>query len=129
MLKMKTEDYFTKAKDVAIFFGKFFTYKKVGIVIDAIFDDTYDDLVASAVSHPNIKENIETVFNLYKEFETELLEYKAKWDSKEFFDRKIIATNPETKPYMHMIFLSLRSRDQWKEPFRRVAENKFIKGV
>ena len=128
MLKIKTEDYFTKAKDVAIFFGKFFTYRKLSIVVDAIFDDTYDDLVASAVNHPNIKENIETVFNFYKEFETELLGYRAKWNSGEFFrDRKLIATSPKTKPIMHSIFLSLKDRPQWKEPFRKLVFKKFIK--
>jgi T4 RnlA family RNA ligase len=127
MLKIKTEDYFTKAKDVAIFFGKFFTYRKIGIVVDAIFDDTYDDLVASATNHPKIKENIEAIYSLFKEFETELLEYKAKWDSGEFVDRKEIATNPETKPRMHMIFLSLKDREQWKSYFRTAAFTKFIK--
>lgn len=127
MLKVKTEDYFMKAKDVAIFFGRFFTYRKLSIVVDAIFDDTYDDLVASAFSHPNIKENIETVFAVYKEFETEMLEYSAKWASGEFSDRKVIATSPETKPKMHMIFLSLKSRDVWREPFRRMVFQKFIK--
>ena len=127
MLKIKTEDYFTKAKDVAIFFGRFFTYRKVSIVIDSIFDDTYDDLVASTVPYPKIKENIEIIFNFYKEFENELLGYKAKWDSGEFSDRKAIATSPETRSFMHAIFLSLKDRMHWKEPFRQLAFKKFIK--
>ena len=77
--------------------------------------------------HPKIKENIETVFSYYKEFETELLGYKAKWDSGEFSDRKAIAMSPETKPHMHSIFLSLKDRSQWKEPFRQLAFRKFIR--
>jgi tRNA splicing ligase len=129
MLKIKTEDYFTKSKDIAIFFGRFFTYRKVGIVVDSIFDDTYDDLVASASTFPKIKESIETVFNFYKEFEIELLGYKAKWDSGEFSDRKVIATCAETKPYMHSIFLSLKERPLWKEPFKQQAFKKFIREV
>jgi len=127
MLKMKTEDYFMKSKDAAIFFGKFFTYRKIGLVFDSIFDDTYDDLVASVVTHPQIKENIEIVFNFYKELETELMGYKAKWENGEFADKKLIATSPETKPHMHMIFMSLKDRSQWKEPLKQQAFKKFIK--
>jgi T4 RnlA family RNA ligase len=129
MLKIKTEDYFEKSKDVAIFFGRFFTYRKIGIVIDAIFSDTYDDLVASAVSHPKIKENIEEIFSLYQNFETDLLRFKKKWITGEFHDRKLIATSPETKDNMHMIFLAQKERNHWKEPFRQVAFKKFIKEV
>jgi len=129
MLKIKTEDYFEKSKDIAIFFGRFFTYRKISIVVESIFNDAYDDLVASANSHPKIKENIETVFTFYKEFETELLQFKKKWITGEFNDRKLIATSPETKPKMHMIFLALKDRDQWKEPFRQLAYKKFIKDV
>jgi T4 RnlA family RNA ligase len=127
MLKIKTEDYFVKSKDNSLFFGKFFTYKKIDAVIDAIFDDTYDDLVASAVSHPKVKENIEVLFSYYKEFEKEMLQYQSKWKTGEFSDRKAIATNPETKPKMHMIFLAEKPRNVWKEFFKKLAYQKFIK--
>ncbi len=136
MLKIKTEEYFENSKGIEFFFGRFFTKRKITSIVQSLIDDTYDDLVALAITHPRVSENIKEVKAFYDSLIETLTEHQNKWSDPiymeiygeinnrlcrlwelETYDGKYpkeIALDKSISPKdRNLIFLSRKDQDSW----------------
>jgi len=126
-LKIKTDDYFEKSYSNEFYISDMFTKAKLITIVNAVIDDTFDDLMLGAEGRTNAKLQLGQVYKFVIDARHELQVHKDFWEDGAYPEPKEIATNPKYKDVKHLIFLAKSPEARWTKFILNKTLSKFVR--